>query len=81
MAVFFTRDDCGFSPKSQKHTASTLSVGAVLLQLSFECVSLFFYDKALPSYLTSVFYLLRGSTADDSSAREQACDDICCVYS
>lgn len=58
MAVFFTRDDCGFSPKSQKHIASTLSVGAVLLMIKHCLVS-----------LISVSYSLRGSTADDSSAR------------
>ncbi len=63
MAVFFTRDDCGFSPKSQKHTASTLSLS---LSLSRGC---FVDDKALLSSLTSVSYSLRGSTADDSSAR------------
>lgn len=39
MAVFFTRDDSGFSPKSQKAHSLYSSVGAVLLSLSFERLS------------------------------------------
>lgn len=45
---------------------SEVSKAYSLYSLSGGC---FVDDKALPSSLTSVSYLLRGSTADDSSAR------------